>query len=184
MAEVLVEFADPVADAGGTLYRARACGSEMDDGLWQGWIEFLPIGDGEPVRSGRETTQPKREDAVYWATGLTTIYLEGALQRALRPLVRPAQRAIPPPLFDEPAPPANAGAAAVESVLNPFSVFRKGEALLRGQLAALSAWHLVNIVRDYQLSDLPLRQLNALPPSELVDLIVSAVRRREPVSPN
>ena len=184
MAEVLVEFAEPVTDENGSRYTARACGSAMDDGLWQGWIEFLPVEQGSPLRSGRETTQPNREDTVYWATGLTPIYLEGALRRALHPLTRPAQRQILPPVFDAPAPAADGPSAPIESVMNPFSVFRKGEALLRRQLSALSAWHLVNIVRDYELSDAPPAQLNALPAAELVELIVSAVQRREPVSPD
>ena len=82
MAEVLVEFSDPITDSDGITYMARACGSESDNGHWQGWIEFLPVGNGEAVRSGRETTQPKHEDLAYWATGLTAVYLEGALGRA------------------------------------------------------------------------------------------------------
>jgi hypothetical protein len=61
----------------------------MPDGLWEGWIEFIPTDGGAPLRSRRETTQPNRDDAVYWATGLTPVYLEGALERALRPAVRP-----------------------------------------------------------------------------------------------
>ena len=36
-----------------------------------------------PVQSPRETTQPNLTDLNYWATGLTPVYLEGALARAL-----------------------------------------------------------------------------------------------------
>ena len=54
----------------------------------------------------------------------------------------------------------------------------KGEALLRRQLGAFSVWHLVNIVRDYQLSDLSAATLNAMPAPDLVELIVAAVRVR------
>ena len=35
-----------------------------------------------PIATGRETTQPNRTDTEYWATGLSEVYLEGALQRA------------------------------------------------------------------------------------------------------
>jgi len=81
MAETLLQFAETI-DRDGTTYLARACGSEQPDGQWHGWIEFVP-GDGGPALSTRrETTQPNRIDTVYWATGLTTVYLEGALQRA------------------------------------------------------------------------------------------------------
>ena len=179
MAEVLVQFTDPVLADDGSAYVARACGSEMPDGLWQGWIEFLPVGQGEPVRSGRETTQPKREDALYWATGLTAVYLEGALDRALRPAVRAPEALIPPPVFDSPAGDDLPPAPAHESVLNPFSVYRKGEALLRRQLGALSEWHLVNIINDYQLSEMSPDQLDRLDAPTLIELIVSAVRATE-----
>ena len=39
-----------------------------------------------------------------------------------------------------------------KAVLDPFSVYQKGEALLRRQLSALAGWHLVNIIRKYELS--------------------------------
>lgn len=177
MAEVLVQFTEPVIGSEGEVYTARACGSEMPDGLWQGWIEFLPHGEGKPVRTGRETTQPSRADVLYWATGLTAVYLEGALDRALRPARRRAESIVPPPYFDGPAedelPPV---APVQDAVLNPFSVYRKGEAILRNQLAALSPWHLVNIVRAHDLSDLDPLVLNGMSEVELIELIVAAVR--------
>jgi hypothetical protein len=179
VAEVLVQFTEPVIADDGTVYVARACGSEMPDGLWQGWIEFLPIGDGEAVRSGRETTQPKHEDLAYWATGLTAVYLEGALIRALKPAVMPPEPVIPPPVFDTPAGEDLPPTPMHEAVLNPFSVYRKGESLLRRQLAALSEWHLVNIIEAYKLSDVSVDELNRMPAAGLIELIVSNVRATE-----
>lgn len=169
-----MQFTDPVVRSDTEVYVARACGSEMPDGLWQGWIEFLPIGSGTPVRSGRETTQPNREDALYWATGLTNVYLEGALERALKPPVRPLTDPIPPPVFDAPA--NEPIPTAPEGILNPFSVYRKGETLLRRQLAALSPWHLVNIILANELSALPTDVLNVMDAPELIELIVTGVR--------
>jgi hypothetical protein len=99
MAEILLEFATPITGDDGRTYKARACGDEMVGGLWQGWIEFLPE-DGAPVRSPRETTQPNREDAIYWATGLTPVFLEGSLRRAQDRLARPSPRSVVPALFD------------------------------------------------------------------------------------
>jgi hypothetical protein len=173
MAETLYEFAEPVIEDG-KLYAARVCGSEMRGGLWQGWIEFIPLDGGEPVRSSRETTQPNRQDTVYWATGLTPVYLEGALHRALNPLTRPVVAGANPPVFASPAADIERLPAG-ESVLNPFSVYRKGEALLRRQLSALSPWHLVNIIRVHQLNDEDTSALNAQPAATLVELIVDAV---------
>lgn len=173
MAEVLVEFTDVVPGEGGTRYVARACGRPTADGTWEGWIEFLPVDDGPALRTGRETTQPNRTDTLYWATGLTAVYLEGALHRALHPLVLTPPREIAPPAFDGPAP------EGVEGILNPFSVYRKGETLLRSQLNALSPWHLVNIIRAYGLSREDPSALNAMPSAALADVIVAAVRAQE-----
>jgi hypothetical protein len=129
------------------------------------------------VRSGRETTQPNRTDTVYWATGLTPVYLEGALRRALDapswvPVVPPQ-----PSVFTGPAPPVSPPIGVEpSSILDPFSVYQKGEALLRKQLGALSAWHLVNIVRAYELSNEDARALNRMSAPALIELIVTGVR--------
>jgi hypothetical protein len=179
MAETLLRYQHPVAGPNGILYEARACGSPMQGGTWQGWIEFVPLDGGEPIRSGRETTQPNRVDTAYWATGVSPVYLEGALKRALAGPTEIVLEQTPPPLFSGPAPATTvttpqAGAAAV---LDPFSVYEKGEALLRKQLGALSAWHLVNIIVAYELSDVSAATLSTLPGPALTDIIVSGVRK-------
>ena len=86
MAELLVEFDTTIRAEDGTSWHPRVWGAIADDGLWEGWIEFLPAGtdDRDVIRTGRETEQPKRTDLMYWAQGLTQVYLEGALQRARR----------------------------------------------------------------------------------------------------
>jgi hypothetical protein len=183
MAEVLAQFADPVSAGDGRAYRAQACGGPMPDGVWEGWIEFQPLDGGPPLRSPRETTQPNGRDAVYWASGLTAIYLEGSLRRALNPIVRRTHAAAEP-LFDRPAPDMTVvtgrPAAIPDAVLDPFSVFEKGEGLLRKELGAMSPWHLVNIVRAYRLSAEPVDVLNRLPGPALIDIIVNGVREHLP----
>jgi hypothetical protein len=178
MAEVLLEFDALVTAENGRTYIARACGDDMPGGGWQGWIEFLPLGGGEPVRSMRETTQPNREDTVYWATGLTPVFLEGSLRRALKPLTMPAPREVLPAIFDAPAPNSRIAPSNGDAVLNPFSVYRKGEPLLRRQLSALSGWHLVNIITAHRLSDSDPAALAAAEPAHLVELIIDSVRNR------
>jgi hypothetical protein len=182
MAEVFAEFPNVVVAAGRHTFVPRACGGPMSDGRWQGWIEFVSTHDRHVVRTPRETTQPKRTDLAYWATGLTPIYLEGALDRALHPRVEVIEP-VAPPAYDEPAPPAiqvpaSESAPSGESVLDPLSAYRKGERLLRSQLAALSPWHLVNIIRAYKLSPLSSGTLNELSAPALIDMIVAAVRER------
>lgn len=178
MAEVLIEYPDAVTSESGKNYTARACGSEMADGMWQGWVEFVPLGEGEPIRSARETTQPNRQDTLYWATGLTPIYLQGALRRAERPAVRAVATPPDPPHFDGPADAFVVQGNGSEAVLDPFSIYRKGEALLRRQLSALAGWHLVNVITKYDLSDADPAALAAREPSDLVELIIDAVRRQ------
>jgi hypothetical protein len=180
VAELLARFSDPIRSADGRRYVAQACGAANGDGLWEGWIEFVPVDGGAAVRSPRETTQPNRTDAEYWATGLTAVYLEGALTRALSP---PPRIAAPLPnrtIFDGPAPPPPRRAAGHSAVLDPFSVYDKGELLLRQELGALSPWHLINIISAYDLSDASAATLNSMSGAALVDLIVAKVRQQVP----
>ncbi len=174
--ETLVQLTSEVRSPEGTRYLARACGGPMPDGSWQGWIEFVPIDAGVPVRTPRETTQPNRTDTQYWATGLTPVYLEGALARALKKPSAPAEVASArPSIFPAPGP-VTRPTGARESLINPFSVYEHGEAHLRKQLGAFAAWHLVNIARKFELTDLDVVTLDHMPSVELVELIVSAVR--------
>ena len=180
MAEVFSEFTNVLIDDNGVRYRAHACGAPMSDGKWQGWVEFLPLDGSPPIRTGRETTQPNRTDVEYWATGLTAVYFEGALQRALQPLVV-HHTSTDAPAFEEPAPRMHTTVtptAARDAVLDPFAIYEKGGApLLRRQLAALAPWHLVNIIDAYDLSADPDTVLNRLPAAELIDTIVSSVEQ-------
>ena len=160
MTEVLHDFG--ILHTNGVAYHVRACGSELNANLWQGWIEFEPVDavDTDAVlRSPRETTQPNRKDAVYWATGLSPVYLEGALDRALHPHAASSGRGPGP-----------------SSVLNPFSLYRKGESLLRDQLQALAPWHLVNIIVAHELSRIPAEDLRDMSALELIEVIVNGVR--------
>jgi len=180
MAETLVEFQGPVTGSDGSIYFARAVGAEVPGAgaNWHGWIEFTPADGGEPLCSPRETTQPNRTDVEYWATGLTNVYLQGALDRALPRLPKSPPPPLSPPAFDAPGRPSIAVPVEenVTSVMDPFSVYQKGEAMLRRQLGALSAWHLVNIILDYKLSDESRAVLSRTPASRLIDTIVNGVQ--------
>jgi hypothetical protein len=180
MAEIFVEFTDVLVDDLGVKYHAQACGTPAPTGEWHGWVEFLPL-DGSPaMRTGSETTQPNRTDLEYWATGLTAVYLEGALKRALKPLVI-RHTAAHSSVFDAPAPTKRSmamPAAERDAVLDPFAVYEKGgRPLLSRQLTALAEWHLVNIVHAYELIADPRAGLSGLTTAELVELIVSSVEQ-------
>lgn len=179
MAEVLESFDRPVRGRNGRVYRARACGRATENGMWDGWIEFLPLDGGTPLRTRRETTQPKRSDLAYWATGLSSTYLEGALERVLVPRSAPSPRPLELPAFEGPAPEPEVAAQGVSprAVLDPFVVYAEGSEILRDQLHALSASQLRNIVRAHGLGSED-ESLDLLGKPELAALILAAVARR------
>lgn len=183
MAEVLLEYEATIRDDGGREYVARACGRECDDGHWEGWLEFVPLDGGIVARTARETTQPNRTDTAYWATGLTAVYLQGALRRALTP-VQVVDRSLDiRPVYDAPAPErplvsvSGARAFRAHPVLNPFLVYEQGEDVLRAELGAFDASRLRDIIRGYSLRG-DTAELMRTSEAELADIIVASVRER------
>jgi hypothetical protein len=179
---VMIYDRSPLTTADGCLYTAQACGRQRTDGMWEGWLEFVPDDDSPVLRSQRETTQPNLVDLEYWATGLSPVYLEGALQRTIRPPVVTEEVVAPaiPSVYDEPAPApvAVAETPLPEAVLDPFSAYAKGEDLLRRQLGALSPRHLRAIVLAYGLAEGVDVELEALTSAEMIALVVAGVRHR------
>jgi hypothetical protein len=184
MAEVLVKFDEPIAVPGGKAYFAQAVGVEVEGGLWQGWLEFQAvIGEPDALASGRETTQPNRTNLEFWARGLTKVYLEGALARAIW-LAEPP-REIPlmesePSLFSAPArrdvtTPTSA-AASSRPILDPFQVYAQGEEILRRELTALSRDHVERIAIAYRIDASAASGINQTSKADLIDAIVRAAR--------
>jgi hypothetical protein len=175
MAEVIHVVDTPIL-LNGIPYRAQVVG-RPEGHIWEGWIEFVSSDGTDALRTRRETTQPDREALVYWATGISGTYLEGALARTLTPpAVRVEERSVP--YFDEPAPGPMVeieAPTAEGAVLDPFSVGAKGEELLRRELGALRGWHLRNIIRAYELVD-DNTDLDTLTEQELTEIIVAAVK--------
>ncbi len=205
MAEAVLAFDDRLSAPDGASLVARVCGRKLADGWWEGWIEFHDPagGSGDPAaddaapahRTARETLQPSRRDLVYWATGLTHTFLEGALARALdsghrerlgpgpgprkperanpgRPAARREREVAPGRIASRHAPlPAHA-------VLDPFEVWSQGEELLRQELAALSPMHLRAIVRAFALSSRSSAQIERLDADALRREILGGVRAR------
>lgn len=185
MAEVLVAFTEPTRSPTGDLYYGRVLGSPDSNGLWQGWIEFALAGSEEVVATARETEQPNREDLRYWAQGLSDAYLQGALDRALRPA--PANIAAEVPVFTNSSPKEPlrnpTGVLSPRPVLDPFLTYTEGEGLLRKQLLALSHDHLQNIVEAYRFLDADeLNWPSTASNDALVERIVGRVRERFLVS--
>lgn len=177
MAEVLATFTTPVRDEFGE-YFARAVGRLAADHRWEAWIEFLPADGGADVLVGPiESRQPERVHLAYWATGLTQVYLEGALGRARHPVT------IRVPVMDEPVSDQPAERRVVmqrtiprpEPVLNPFDVGGHNIEILRQELAALNRPRLLTIISAYELGGRS--NLTRLSDAQLVGVIVAAVER-------
>lgn len=175
MSEVLVQFTEHVVAGDGTAYLPRVWGGLADDGLWEGWIEFVSE-SGTTWRTQRETEQHDRDALMYWAEGLTVAYLEGALARALAPeRVTVPQDEAASDVAPRPAPRRPAVRPTPHAILDPFAAYAEGEELLRKQLDALSRDHLVNIVKAYQLPGAVSH--DTLSDADLIDAIVAAAAK-------
>ena len=174
MPQTLMRFDSPVIHRDGRRYYAQACGRERDNGQWEAWLEFEDVASGEVLRSQRETTQPNHADTVYWATGLTPVYLDGALDRILNAPAHRIPEPAPPPFFDGPAPRTRPMMSNREPILDPFSVYQKSPDLLAQELTALRGRHLRQIIRDFNLADDD--GLDTLTEPELGALIMQRVR--------
>ena len=188
MARVVAVFDHPLKLTSGRIYTAQACGRQRDDGRWEGWLEFVPDDMSLVLRTQRETTQRNLADLEYWASGLTPVYLEGALDRTLTPAPVVVDPPEIPAVYDEPAARGTVGAPITSAetepmlpetqpVLDPFSVYAHGEEELARQLATLSRHQLRAIVLVSNLES-SLVDLDTLTVPELIAWIVGAVRDR------
>lgn len=82
MERLLQQFEKPIADASGVLYTVYLYGRSRPGDTWQGWLSFERVSDGRRFVTDVETTQSNAEGILYWATGLTDAYFDGALERA------------------------------------------------------------------------------------------------------
>ena len=178
MAEVLASFSTPVTDEFGSYY-PRAVGRLARDDMWEGWIEFLPTdGGGDVLVTPVESRQPERQHLVYWATGLSQVYMEGALHRARNPIT------LRVPIIDEPVSDQPARRRVVaervipkpEPVLDPFEIGARNIDILRQELTALNRPRLLNIIAAFDLArDLDVTQMSD---AQLGGFIVAAVEAR------
>lgn len=177
MAEVFTAFDSAISDEFGT-YRAQVVGRPANDGMWEGWIEFIPIdGSSEVLATPVESRQPEREHLAYWATGLTPVFLEGALNRARRP-VTVRVRTVELPATNEPAPRdvtvTRVMPPGPEPVLDPFEIGGRNPDQLRQELHALNRPRLLNIITAFDLNPAG-EDLHWMSDHQLVHFIVVAV---------
>lgn len=178
MAEVLASYSTPVADEFGSYY-PRVVGRLAPDNMWEGWIEFVPVGGGSDVLvTPVESRQPEHQHLVYWATGLSQVYMEGALRRARNPVT------VRVPVIDEPVSDHPAARRVVvervipkpEPVLDPFEIGGRNIEILRQELSALNRPRLLNIISAFDLArDV---DVTKMADAELIGYIVARVESR------
>jgi hypothetical protein len=88
------QYAATLVDPYGRRYVARVYGTCRPENLWDGCFVFFPLDGGRAVATNRETTQGSLAAVRYWASGISTVYLDGALERAraMLPEARLARR--------------------------------------------------------------------------------------------
>jgi hypothetical protein len=85
MQMLLQEFERHLTGSDGDDYVVLVYGRSRPGDTWQGWLVFVRQRDNRRFATPVETTQPNAEAVVYWSSGLTETYFDGALQRALAP---------------------------------------------------------------------------------------------------
>ena len=123
MSEILRSLDEPILDNSGE-YSARVVGRLADDGMWEGWLEFVPRAGRKALISPVESRQPERDHLEYWASGLSVVYAEGALLRARRPR-RLRSPEVETPASEAPGPrivPTSPRFAGTPPILDPFEV--------------------------------------------------------------
>jgi len=95
MVHFVQQYSQVLVSSDAHKYVARVYAAQPLVGRWDGWFVFFPLHGGRALATDRETTQSSLSAVAYWATGISTTYLEGALERAraLLPEARLARRA-------------------------------------------------------------------------------------------
>jgi hypothetical protein len=168
MAEVLADFPYQVVDPRGHEYFVSVAGAQKPDGMWDGWLEFVPLDETEPLVTPKETTQSNRAALQHWAEALEETYVKGAFNRAVssvdaldrRAFVR-YEAAARVPLNDVDVP-------------DPFHLIDSGHDVMRHRLNALSRVILLDIIDTFMLNPAG-KSLSWLSDRQLVTFIITSV---------
>jgi len=165
MPEIIADLETTVVAPEDGEYYVQVVGEPLANGMWEAWLEFVPLDDTLNVLITKtETTQSTRDDVMRWSEALTATYVQGAFARAVQPrggrtLVR---RYV----------------TTANDTLAPFDPFELlpllGKATLRARLRSLPRPELLAMIKKYDLN--PARKsLTRLSDSQLATFIVTAV---------
>lgn len=81
--ELIQQYSDLVKNGDGSDYTVQSWARKKSDGKWEGWLEFHPLEDTQPVKKTPPvTSKPGRREVTQWAAALGHSYLEEAFGRA------------------------------------------------------------------------------------------------------
>ena len=98
METLFQQFERPMLDGAGDTYLVFVQGRSRPHDTWEGWLVFERQRDSRRFSTPVETTQPDENAVLYWASGLSNTYLQGARERALSVSIAPRSMAEAPPL--------------------------------------------------------------------------------------
>jgi len=157
------QFERPMTDAGGDTYLVFVQGRSRPHDTWEGWLVFERQRDSRRFSTPVETTQPDAQAVLYWASGLSAVYLEGALERALSVSIAPRSIADAPPL-------AGYGVDTVERT-------RRLSQIERHVLALFQNIRLTRLLTERVLDQLPYPSSDVMRAVEELELKRLVVRR-------
>lgn len=169
MAEVIADLPYRIVDPNGREFFASVAAAQRHDGTWQGWLEFVPLSDAEPLVTSTETTQSNRASLEHWASALEDTYVQGAFRRAVPLSAKPGvtlaiTRTLPPeaaPLHDVDVP-------------DPFRLYDSGSEAMRNRLNALPRRILLDVIASFGLNPAK-KDVTWLSDRQLVVFIETAV---------
>ena len=164
METLFQQFERPMQDSGGNTYLVFVQGRSRPHDTWEGWLVFERQRDARRFNTPVETTQPDAQAVLYWASGLTDTYLEGALDRALAVAIAPRSIAEAPPLVGY-------GVDAVERS-------RRLSQIERHVLALFQNIRLTRLLTERVLDQLPYTQADVVRAIEHLEKEKRLVERR------
>jgi hypothetical protein len=169
MSEIIEHLPYNVADVHGREYYVSVAGNRRADGEWEGWLEFVPLDESEPLITPTETTQSNRGALQHWAEALTEAYVQGAFTRAVTATAAGTESRAVAERVDHAA-----VVAATVDLPDPFRLFTEGRETMRARLNAWPRATLLNIIAASNLNPAG-KSLAWLTERQLVTFIVTAV---------
>ena len=171
--ELVLDLEPAVIAENGLLYRVTVVARAAPDGHWNAWLEFVSQDSQAILRTDIETHQASEADLHRWATTLSDVYLQGALDRAR---ISPAETAVHRRVI---AQATDDNVLHMVKAFEPFELFALGEHVLRRELQLLRRSTLLALIINHSLNPRALDLARFTKP-QLVAFIMAAIEAHHP----